>query len=114
MHQSFTEPVTPVEGIESPGVIDATLEALSKALDDAQKKYRDFRNRNVSQAQYDFYVQVGLDYAVKHPEEWRKFYRNNVGDRCDYAKLNRLFYKFYKIQKKKLDKQDAWWHNIWV
>lgn len=112
MHQSFTKPVAPVEEINQPGIIDATLDALQNALDDVQKRYRKFRNKSVSEAQFDLLVQVGLDYAVKYPEDWRKFYRNNVGERCDYEKLNRLFYKFYKIQSKKLAKQENWWHNI--
>lgn len=112
MHQQFTEPITPVQGIDQPGIVDATLDALQNALDDVQKRYKKFKNKNVSEAQFELFVKVGLDYAVKYPEEWRKFYKNNVGERCDYEKLNRLFYKFYKIQSKKLAKQQNWWHNI--
>jgi hypothetical protein len=114
MHQAFTEPLTPAQGIAEPGLIESTLEGLQNALDEAQKKYAKFRNRNLSQAQYDLFCQVGLDYAVRYPDEWQKFYRNNVGERCDYEKLNKLFYKFYKIQQKKLAKRGSWWHNIWV
>lgn len=112
MHQSFTEPVTPAQNIVEPGFLDSTLEALGNALDNAQKKYNKIKNKNMSAAQYDLLCQLGLDYAVKYPTEWRKFYRNNVGERCDYEKLNRLFYKFYKIQVKKLAKKQSWWHNI--
>ena len=112
MHQSFTEPITPAYPITQPGIIDATLDILSRALDDAQERYNKLRNRNLSKAQYDFYVQVGLKYAVAYGDQWRKFYRNNVGERCDYEKLNKLFYKFYKLKQKELDKKNSWWHNI--
>lgn len=112
MHQFFTAPITPVQGVEQPGIIDSTLESLQNALGELQKRYAKIRNKNMSEAQFDLLVQVGLDYAVQYPTEWRKFYRNNVGERCDYEKLNKLFYKFYKIQHKKLAKKQNWWHNI--
>lgn len=104
MHQSFTEPVTHAQDIDNRGLIGATLDALQNALDEAQKRYNGFRKQKLNEAQYDFYCKVGLDYAVRFPSEWRKFYRNNVGETCDYEKLNNLFYKFYKIQNKKLAK----------
>lgn len=112
MHQPFTEPVSDVQDIKKPDFLDITFDALQSALNEARKKYNKLRNRSRSEAEFDLYCKIGLEYAVQYPTEWRKFYRNNVGEKCDYDKLNKLFYKFYKIQKKKLAKKQNWWHNI--
>lgn len=114
MHQSFTEPITPAQNISEPGLLDSTLDALQNALTSAQKRYNKIKNKNMSTAQYELMYKMGLEYAVKYPSEWRKFYRNNVGERCDYDKLNRLFYKFYKlkIKQQKLASFRSSWYNI--
>lgn len=111
MHQAFTEPVTAIQE-NKPDILDITFDALQSALDEAKKRYNKFRNKNISEAQFELCYKLGLEYAVRYPEEWQKFYKNNVGERCDYEKLNKLFYRFYKIQTKKLAKKQNWWHNI--
>lgn len=113
MHQSFTEPVTLTQN-RSGDVIDATLSFLENALNEAQKHYKRLRNKHISSAQYELMWQYGEQLAANNFEEWKKFYRSNVGERCDYEQLKRLFYKFYKLKVKqqKLANFRSSWYNI--
>lgn len=113
MHQSFTEPVAHAQDREV-GFIDATLDFLQSALDEAQRKYRIIKNRNISDAQYELMWKHGEILAAENFEQWKVFYRNNVGEKCDYAKLKQLFYKFYKLKAKeaRLASLRSGWYNI--
>jgi len=109
MHQSFTEPITPITE-QSIDVIDELASTLKAWLDEAQKKYRQLRMKNVSKAKYELMCKHGEQLAVIHFDEWQKFYKNNVGERCDYDKLQKLFYKFCKIKLK--EKERKGW-SLW-
>jgi len=113
MHQSFTEPITHSQDREV-GFVDATLDFLQSALDEAQRKYNAIKNKNISDAQYQLMWQYGEMLAAQNFEQWKVFYRNNVGERCDYEQLKKLFYRFYKLKMKesKLATRRSGWYNI--
>lgn len=113
MHQSFTEPVTLTQERDL-GLVDATLSFLQTALNKAQREYNAIKNKNISDAQYELMWKYGELLAAQNFEQWKSFYRNNVGERCDYEKLKKLFYKFYKlkIKESKLASKRAGWYNI--
>ena len=114
MHQEFTEPLTPAPSSESLSVVEESVINLKRWLSDAEKRYRQLTNQTTSKAQFELMCQYGEYLAVQNPSQWRKFYRENVGKKCDYDKLQRLFYRFYKIKTKeqKMANKRKGWYNI--
>jgi len=114
MHQYFTEPLTPASESAQIKAIDELSSTLQNWLNEARRKYNKIKNRNISEAQFELMWKYGEYLAVQNPRQWRKFYRENVGKRCDYEKLKRLFYKFYKIKLKeqRLANVRNGWYNI--